>query len=483
MIGSRSAGIGARAVRNTTLIMVVRVLSRLLALITVVVMGNALGDTGLGEYQTAITYSLLISVVADVGFSTLYVREGARHPEQIARFLNNMLSVKVPLLVLAALGVSASLWLVGIRYLILPTLALLVLSGYQLMLRNTLYALQRLGPEIAEIIPEAVLLLVLVIAGALGHRGPGYFIWAYAASYLAACAYFVVVLMRMGIWRPRWQFELAVLKPWFRVGLPFAVTYIFTSVYFKLDVPILQHFRPYSEVGWYTFAYKPFEALLFLPMTVRTVVFPVITVYHQDLPARVRVATEKFFKALAMLGLPIGIGTVLLAHQLNDLMHLFPNSEPALQILGFAIPFMFIDNTFAATLNAVDRQAAFAWIAMSGLVINVAINLLVIPSYGYLGAAWSTVATEAWLVTLGWLVLRRFGFTIPVHRLVWRTLVAGAVMGAFLWVLHPEGGFRVVGSIVAAAVIYGAVLWLIGGVDDEERALIRRAVGRGRGAG
>jgi len=483
--GAITAGSGSRALRNTLGILVARVVGRLLALVTVVLIGNTLGDAGFGEMQTALTYSLLISTIADLGFSTLYVREGARRPEMISRFLNNMLSLRVPLLVVAVLGLTGSLWLVGLRSLIIPTAALLVISGYQLMLRNTLYALQRLGFEIAEIVPEAILLLTIVVVGVMQHRGAGFFLWAYTLSYVAAAGYFAAVLVVMGVWRPRWQFELALIRPWLRAALPLAITYVFTTIYWKVDIPILQGYTSYQQVGWYSLAYKPFESLLFVPMTLRTVIFPVLSIYHQRSPDRLRVATNKFFKALLALGLPISVGVVLLASQFNDILHLFPESAAALQILGFAVAFLFVDNTFAVTLLAMDRQGLFAWIAMGGLAVNIVLNVVLIPIFeashpgsGYLVASWNVVGTELALVVAGWFALHRLGLSIPVPRIAWRLVVAAAVMGGFIVAMHPLGRVRVLAVSLAAAAVYGTALWLLRTADDEDRALLRRALRR-----
>jgi len=480
-----TTGSGSRALRNTLGILVARVAGRMLALITVVLIGNALGDVGFGEMQTALTYSLLISTIADLGFSTLYVREGARRPEMIGRFLNNMLSVRVPLLVVAVLGLTGGLWLIGLRSLIIPTAALLVVSGYQLMLRNTLYALQRLGYEIAEIVPEALLLLAVVVVGARQHHGAGFFLWAYTLSYVAAAVYFAAVLVTLGVWRPRWTFEVELLRPWFRAALPLAITYVFTTVYWKVDVPILQRYTGYEQVGWYSLAYKPFESLLFVPMTLRTVIFPVLALYHQSAPDRFRLGTEKFFKALLALGLPMSIGIVLLASQYNDILHLFPQSAASLQILGIAVVFLFVDNTFAASLLAMDRQGLFAWIAMGGLVANVLLNAILIPVFegmhpgsGYLVASWNVVATEVALVVAGWFTLHRLGIVIPVHRIAWRIVLASALMGGFIITIHPLGRVRVLAVTLAAGLAYGAVLWLLRTADDEDRALLRRALRR-----
>jgi O-antigen/teichoic acid export membrane protein len=470
-------GLGMRALRNTILILVVRVISRIIALIAVIIIGNYLDPTRFGEMQTAVTYVGLVGTVTDLGFSALYVREGARHTDQLSRYWNNVASLKV---VGSAIGlplIFAAFYIAGVRSLLWPAFAILVLSGYQLLLRNTLYAMQRLTFEIIEIVPETLVVFALVVIGVHIHADTGFFLWAYAISYAFACVYFGIVLITMGVLRPGLQFEPGLLFSWVRVAVPLGITFIITTVYFKVDVPILQRFRPYSEVGYYTFAYKPFESLLFIPFALRSVVFPVLSVYHRRSPERVLPLAEKFFKALVILGWPISVGVFLLAPQFNSLLHLYPGSEPALQILALAIVFMFADNTFAATLNAIDKQNVFAFVAMVGLVINVGVNLVVIPRYGYLGASWAVVVTEAALVVVGWLVLRAQLGTIHLVRASWKAVVAGLLMGLFIYVANPhQSRVLLFVIVVASALIYGAVLLVLRVADREEISVIRNAL-------
>jgi O-antigen/teichoic acid export membrane protein len=474
-------GLGMRALRNTILILVVRVISRIVALIAVIIIGNYLDPARFGAMQTAVTYVGLVGTLTDMGFSALYVREGARHTDQLSRYWNNVASLKV---LGAAVGLPllfAALYFAGLRSLLWPSFAILVLSGYQLLLRNSLYALQRLTFEIIEIIPETLIVFVLVVIGAHINADTGFFLWAYAISYACACVYFATVLISMGVLRPGVRLEPRLLFSWVRVAVPLGITFIITTVYFKVDVPILQYFKGNTEVGYYTFAYKPFESLLFIPFALRSVVFPVLSVYHRRSPERVLPVAEKFFKALVILGWPITVGVFLLAPQFNSLLELYPNSEGALQILALAIVFMFADNTFAATLNAIDKQNVFAFVAMVGLVINVGVNLIVIPRYGYLGASWAVVVTEAALVIVGWLVLRAQLGTIRLVSTSWKALVAGIVMGVFIYVANPHQSRALLFVVVvASALIYGAVLLVLRVADSEEMSLIRNALRVGR---
>lgn len=473
-----TAGLGSRAARNTALVLVARVVSRLIALVAVIAISRHLGADGFGRFQTLVTYTALTAVVIDLGFNTLYVREGARDPDRLGRYLDNVLSVKAALLAVGLVVLALVLRIPGLTDLIAPGFALMVLSAYGNLLRGTFYITGRLGWEAVAIVLESAVQLGISAVGFVTGQGVAFFIWAYAISYGVSCLWFLTVTVALGLARPRWRLEPAILRPWFVTGLPLAVTYVLSNVYFKVDVPILQRNRPYDEVGWYTLAYRPFEALLFIPFTIRQIAFPVISVYSRALPERLLISGQTLFRALLMAGWPCTVGLFVLAPQINGLLRLYPESEPALRILALGIVVMFVDNTFAAALTAMDRQNTYALVALVGLVVNVALDLALIPHWGYLGASWATVLTEVVLATTGWAVLARHGVRLNLLRLSWRVVAAGAGMGVLLLPFHDTRGLGTVAAVLSGALVYAALLLALRAITDEERALVRRALGR-----
>ena len=67
---------------------------RLIALVTVIATSNHLGDARYGTFTTLVNYTAIISVVLDLGFNVLFVREGARHPNEVQRYLRNVMSLR-----------------------------------------------------------------------------------------------------------------------------------------------------------------------------------------------------------------------------------------------------------------------------------------------------------------------------------------------------------------------------------------------------
>jgi len=147
-----------------------------------------------------------------------------------------------------------------------------------------------------------------------------------------------------------------------------------------------------------------------------------------------------------------------------------------LRILAVGIVLMFVSNAFIGALNAIDRQLTFTWAALVSMVVNIGLNLALIPLLGYIGASWATVLTEVALFAMGWYLTARHLTAVPLLSLSWRIVLASLVMGAALYPLRDVHGPLIVAAILAGAVVYGLALLLVGAADREEMRLIRRAV-------
>ena len=470
-----AAGVGSRTVRNTALILAARVVSRLLALVSVLVMVRYLQPAGLGTFQDVVNESALVTVFVDLGFNTLFQREAAVRPHLLSHYLSRLVTGRA-VFAIVALGVFAGVlsWRGQLQFL-LPAFLMLVLASYSNLLRGALYAVQRLRFEAVAIVLESLLLVALVAYGAVTGQGVTFFLYAYAASYGFSCAYFAVVLAARRIARIRPAVDPVFIVNWMIQGLPFAATFVITTIYFKIDVPILAVLRGHYETGLYVAAYKPFEALLFIPISMLNVVFPVLAVYHRGAEGRLVWAVNRFYKALLALGLPIGVGTFMLAGPLQFIYY-YPQSRDALEILALGIPLMFVASAFIGALNAINRQLTFTWAALASMVVNIGLNLALIPPFGYLGASWATVLTELALVAMGWWLVGRHLTAVPLLPLSWRILLASLVMGAALYPLRSVHGPMILAAVLAGTLVYGLALLLVGAADAEEMRLLRRAV-------
>jgi O-antigen/teichoic acid export membrane protein len=477
-----SSGLGSRALRNTILVLTAKVVARLIALVTVLAMIKYLKATPYGMFATVANYTAIVSVVLDLGFNVLFVREGARNPSEIQRYLRNIMSLRLLMSVVSLGLLAVALGVNGLGNLFVPAFLLMVLTSYSTLLRNALYAVQRLGFEAIAVVLESLVLLGLVLYGIKTGRGLNFFLWAYAAQYAFSCTYFVVVLAVKRIAVIGWKLELPLVREWFWKGLPFALTFVITILYFKIDQPLVYALRPHHEAGWYAAAYKPFEALLFIPITFLSVVFPVLSVYHRERQSELLDAVSRFYKALLLIGWPMSVGILLLAHPLTRALFGpdYANSEYALRILALALAIAFVNNAFIGALSASDRQSSFTWAAGWSLLVNLVANLALIPTFGYVGASAATVLTEIVLGVAAWILTARYIGRVPVVKLSWRVVLAGLVMGAAVFPLRDTGGWAIAIPIAVGVAVYLGAVVLLRGLTMDEIGWARRALAQAR---
>ncbi|HEX9561693.1 MAG TPA: oligosaccharide flippase family protein, partial [Candidatus Dormibacteraeota bacterium] len=109
-----TAGLGSRALRNTILVLAAKVVARLIALVTVIATLRWLTPAPYGTFTTLVNYTAIVSVVLDLGFNVLYVREGARHPAEIQRYLRNVMSLRVLMAVASFVVLAIALAVAGL---------------------------------------------------------------------------------------------------------------------------------------------------------------------------------------------------------------------------------------------------------------------------------------------------------------------------------------------------------------------------------
>jgi O-antigen/teichoic acid export membrane protein len=180
-----------------------------------------------------------------------------------------------------------------------------------------------------------------------------------------------------------------------------------------------------------------------------------------------------------MLGWPLSIGAVVLAYPLAGLWSRFyPQAIPALQILALAYVFAFVNNAFIGALTVLDRQATYAKAAGASLAVNLVLNLILIPPFGYIAAAWTTVVTEMVLVAAGWWLTTKHLGKLRLAAASWRPLLAGAVMGAVLYPLRDVRGAAVFLVVLVGIAVYGAAVLLLRAMTREEIQFLRTALRR-----
>lgn len=464
--------LASTTLRNSVMVVGARAVAKLAVFVVIVLLWRHLGADQYGRFATMIVYVTLVGIIADLGLQTVFIRDVSRDRTVLTRYLANLLSARLLLSLLALVILAAALRLFSpaLYPYTVAAFVLLLTTSYSSLLRAVFYIRGRLGYEAIAIVAESLLLLGLTLVAIERQATWDVFLWVYSASYLFTCVF------AFGVIRWRWHERVAIrLEPAFvrrllAAGLPLALAFTITTVYAQLDIVLLQLFRNFQVVGWYSAANKYIDAVAWVPQSAMGAVFPALSLLAASDRRRLVFAYEKSYKMLAILGLPLAVGIGVTADSIVHFTRGFEESIPALRILAPSVVLIFVNNAFIYTLTAINRQLDFTRLALFSLVVNVALNLALIPPYGYLGAAAASTITEVALFAGGWWLLRRHLASLSIVGSIAPVLISGLAMGI---VVYLTRSWPLAIVVILGAAAYLAALLLLRALNPEEWSIVR----------
>ncbi len=240
------------------------------------------------------------------------------------------------------------------------------------------------------------------------------------------------------------------------------------AVIVTFDVILLGIIASDREVGLYSAAYRVCFLVITIAFSTHAVFMPaVIRAALADTAAIGPVVTRSLALASSVI-LPMVAGGIVLAGPLLTFLFGtdYADGAPAFQILLGSMALLALHGAGHNVFVALHRNGMEAAIFAGGAALNIALNLVLIPAYGLVGAAVATLAAEALILVSSAVILRRFG-VIPAFGGMARPLVSAVVMGGLLYLL--SGRIHVALLVAAGAAIYIGLLALLDGFPKEVR--------------
>lgn len=450
---------------NTAVQLAGRVLSIAIGLLTLRLTATYFGIDTYGEYSIVLAVTGTTAIVAELGVTSILAREIAKYPEDADKLGGMLFRFRLITAVPAAVILGAIVPFLPYNTETKIALAISIPGVVGLILGNfpNAFFQANLRLEFAAALDVGARLLglgaiLLVRAFQLGLYG---FVAIVAAAYLITCLATFVLSRRF--WRINTSFDWELARPLIRaaVGVGFAAT-VGLLVY-RGDAILLSLLKTPRDVGIYTVAYRFVDQAFLLPGMFVATVFPIMTrALHSDRHEAERVV-NRIFEFLVLTGVATTILVYTLAPFLVNLVagSGFRAAEHPLRILALALPFLFASPVFYNVLLARNWQRDLIAIGVALLVWDVSTNLVLIPRFGYNGAAVATVATQTAGLLLFFLAARRRErFRIHPGFLV-RVAAATAVAAAVVAVTRSLSQWVSFGaaeiSFCGAVLVLGAV--------------------------
>lgn len=421
------------------------------------VIARLVGPEVTGKYFYAVSITSVFVIFADLGMTPVVIRELAANEERGKQFLARALKIKAFLLPIAVMGAMAYALIVKTE----PDVFKAVVIACGVLLADTtsllFYGALRGKRDLRF---EAIGMLVGQICTAL-------------ASMLALRLDFglmglVVALLLGSAWNVGWSLWCLLRRglmpfwseavPWqtiAKAALPFGLAGLFVKVYSYTDSLLLRQFQGNEGVGQYAVAYKITYALQFLPLVFVAALYPAMSAdFAAGRKEALRANFKEALRLMLVVSIPLSALLSALAHPLISTFYgrLFAGAIAPMVVLPWVLIPIFLDFPVGSLLNATHRSSLKTISMGITMVVNVVLNILLVPLYGPVGAAYAGLVSFWGLFIIGFWFVRQ---DLPEPRWLGSSALRSIVAVAVIW-----SGTRVMEGILPffAQALFGAAL-------------------------
>ena len=465
--------------KNIGVVFISQIITYLLGFFVVIYTARYLGANGFGIISLALSISAIFGVFVDMGLSTLMIREVARDKSLSNKYISNNAVMKVFLSFLTFGFLALSVNIIGYNPLVNSIIYLITLSVIITSFSGILTSIFQSNEKMEYSSLANILSSVIMLSGTLIGIYYGFNITYFASIYVVTSI--LVFIYNLIVYLSKFsliklEIDLTFWKSTIKEAWPFGIIFLSGMLYTYVDSIMLSILKGTEAVGWYSAAYRLMYIALILPTAINTAIFPVMSrLYSNSSRESLTLLYERYFKYMIMIGIPIGFATTLLSKNLILFIYGsgYVESIIALQILVWAIVFTFVGASYIQLLQSTNRQLIVTKISIVCLVINIILNLILIPNYSYVGASIATFFTEVVFVSYIIFVTYKLGYGISykiVLKDLFKVLFAASIMSLFIWYFNNVNFILL---IILGAIIYFTILYLVKGIDDVDIGVLK----------
>ena len=440
-----------------------------------------LGAERFGSLSFALAFTGLFGIFADLGLQQLTVREVARDKSLAERYLGNLAAMKLILVGLTYILIAVAINLLGYPEKTIKIVYLIALAVIVARFCTIFYAIFQAYEKMEYQSLGQILNSILMLGGAFFAISKRFDIIGFAYIYVIANIIVLIYASAICTWNlflPRIKFDFGFWKPAIKEALPFGLTGIFVTIYYYTDTVMLSLMVSNANevIGWYNAAYKLILVFLLIPIAYFTAIFPVISRLYKTSKDSLNFIYERSFKFMIILAIPIGVVTTLLANEIILLIFgwEYMPAVAALRILVWSSVFIFVGSVFSRLFESINRQGIVTKIAAIFAILNVFLNMLLIPKYSYIGASITTVITMFAALVLSYIWSLKLDYPLQKKQLLdtGKVAIGSVLAGIFIKLLN----LNLLGSILLFGLLYFIVLCAFKVIRKDDTNLFKRII-------
>lgn len=467
--------------KNMSWLLISQIIAGICGFIWTVLIARYLGVSDYGILGFAISLTGILGITVDFGISTHIVRHIATDYDSAPKYLGNVFPLK-------------SLFSIGTIFLTLIILILLksneltiiitllfmiegIIKSFTGLLNGSFQAFeegkyQGIGNSLLNLI-----LLVFILLAIYTDLG----IYGITASYLLAnliALIYMYYAFNKHITKPKFELDKSFCKKILIYSLPFAATSILYTIYYSIDVVMLNQIVGSYATGIYNATYKLISILTLFYSVYSAVVYPVMSKMFKNDKKLLIITFEKSLKYLLLIIIPFAIAIMLYSTDIIHLIygHEYDAASSALSILIWTVSLLFVNGVCNNLLNASYKEVTITKIYAIAAVFNVVLNLILIPLHSYNGAATATVLSDLLIMIIQLYVIYKLGYRVnkKLYYDLVKIIVGSGILGIALYFLHLNMWV----ALPVGIIIYFTAIYLLRVFDNDDKYVIKEILGR-----
>ena len=366
---------------------------------------NIVGASEFGLYFSLFNFSLLLNIILDFGITNFNNRNIAQNHNILSKHLSNILSLRLLLgLTYALLSILIAL-IIGYDDRQLFILGVLILNQFLssliLYLRSNISGLQLFKTDSIMSVLDRLLMIILcsiLIWGNVTDKTIKieWFVFIQTTAYLlTAITAFVIVVRKTTFFRLNFDFRF--FRVFLKKSYPYALLILLMAFYNRIDSVMIERMLPdgKAQAGIYAQAFRILEAASMFAYLFAVLLLPMFAKMIKK-----KESVEELSKlSFSMIIVPAVIIMGVCVFYKNEIMNLMywehvQNSSTILGILMIGFIGICTTYIFGSLLTANGSLKHLNIMAACGMVLNIGLNIILIPSHGILGAAVSSMITQ-----------------------------------------------------------------------------------------
>ncbi len=446
--------------KNTFWLFFGNIFSRLIRFAILIYAARILGVSGWGVFSYALSLAAFFTIFIDFGVNAIITRESSRDLSLQHQYFSTALLIKIFLFVLVGFLIYfiSPLFIKQPEVLALLPLVILIV-GFD-GLRDFGATLSRAWEkmEVESFIQIITNVLIVIVGFAALYFLPS--AKSLAIGYVIGTGVGMIVAFypfRHYFKNIRGTFSNKLIKPILAASWPFGMMGLMGALMLNTDTIMIGWFKDINEVGYYSAAQRIAQLFYIIPTLIATAFFPAMAKSKDD-PIKFKNFVEKSLTALSFIALPLMVGGVLLAGPIIKLLYsslYTPSIIPFILMNLTYIP-VFISAVLGNALFSLNQEKKLVSYVVLGIVGNFLFNLILIPYFGGIGAAVSTVVNQVIITIYLFRKIKKIS-SFTYFEKITKMLLASLIMGIIVAILNWFS-INVIISIIAGMMVYVSVL-------------------------